>query len=411
MTRRVNLLSDDFRANPYPRYAELRRSHPVLPVEPAGLWAVSRYEDVAFVLNTPQLFSPEGIRTVWEPAWLGYNPMVHTTVALESAAAHPLQAWMNEALGPAALQRLEPRVRQFAEALVEELAPQARTDFIASFALPLPALVLSELLGLNAADYRQFKNWSDDFACVLPKVPSDDALRIRHTVTRLTGHLAQLLEEEREAPPAEGLRGLLRAGLQAGTMSQREGVELMTFLLVTGLETSVPLLANALLLLAEQPEVLASLRADRSLVPAFIAELLRYDPPVHGILRTTLEPVTLSGVALPAGAVVLALTASAGRDEGHYAEAGRFMLHREQPAPPFDWAHATCPVATLASLMARVGVEALLARFEGFAVLTEDLSWNKALTVRSPHALPLALTPSATGAASGATSSAWVGSP
>lgn len=407
MTRRVNLLSDEFRANPYPGYAELRRNRPVTPVEPAGLWAVSRYEDVAFVLNTPQCFSPEGLRTVWEPAWLGYNPLAHATVLLEGAAPHPRQEWMKQALGPSALQRLEPRIRQFANALADELVPQKHTDFIASFALPLPALVLGELLGWNAADCRQLKNGSDDFACVLPKVPSDDALRIRNTVTHLTAHLTQHLEQERTAPPAEGLRGLLRAELQAGTMSLREGVELWTFLLVTGLETTVPLLANALLLLAEQPELLAQLRADRSLLPAFIEELLRYDPPTHGILRTALEPVTLSGVTVPEGAVVLALTASAGRDERHYAEPDRFILHREQPTPPVDWAHPTCPLATLANLQARVGLEALLTRFEGFAALPADLSWNKALTVRGPHALPLALTP----AGDGATSSAWVGSP
>jgi cytochrome P450 len=407
MTRRVNLLSDEFRANPYPGYAELRRHRPVTPVEPAGLWAVSRYEDVAFVLHTPQCFSPEGLRTVWEPAWLGYNPLAQATVLLEGAAPHPLQAWMQQALGPEALQRLEPRIRQVAHTLADGLLSQKHTDFITSFALPLPSLVLGELLGLDMADGRQLKNASDDFACVLPKVPSDDALRIRNSVTQLTAHLTQFLEQERTAPPTEGPRGLLRAGLQAGTMRLPEAVELWTFLLVTGLETTVPLLANALRVLTEHPEVLAQLRADRGLLPAFLEELLRYDPPTHGILRTALEPVTLSGVTVPAGAVVLALTASAGRDERHYAEPDRFILHREQPTPPVDWGHPTCPVAALASLQARVGLEALLARFEGFALLPADLSWNKALTVRGPHALPLALTP----AAGGATSSAWVGSP
>ncbi|MDC0713673.1 cytochrome P450 [Stigmatella sp. ncwal1] len=406
MTRRVNILSDDFRANPYPGYAELRRHSPVTQVEPSGLWAISRYEDVLFVLDNPLLFSAEGIRAVWEPTWLGYNPLAHAMAALEGPEHAPLRTWMRSAFHPTALQRMEPRVRQIANALSDELLAQGSTDFIASFALPLSALVLSELLGLEASDYRLFKNWSDDFACILPKVPSEDALRIRHTVTRMTGHLSHLIEERRKAPSEDLVSAMLRDELPGQTPTDRERVELLTLLLAAGLETTVPLLANGLILLANQPELLAQLRADTLLLPRFIEELLRYDPPSHGILRTTLEEVELSGVTIPKGAGVLALTGSAGRDERRYPEADRFILHREQPSLAFGRDAHTCLGAPLARMQAHLGLEALLSRFEGFSLLPADLTWNKSLTVRSPHALPLGLTRA--GAQAGATSSTWV---
>ncbi|ADO69678.1 cytochrome P450 [Stigmatella aurantiaca] len=409
MTRRVNILSDDFRANPYPGYAELRRNSPVTQVEPSGLWAVSRYEDVAFVLDNPLLFSAEGIQAVWEPAWLGYNPLAHAMASLDGPRDAPLKTWVSQSFSPSALQRLEPRVRQLADILSDELLSRKSTDFIASFALPLPALVLSDLLGLEASDYRLFKNWSDDFACILPKVPSEDALRLRNTVTRLTGHLTCLIEQRRLTPADDLISEMLRDDLPGPVPTDRERIELLTLLLVAGLETTVPLLANGLILLAHQPELLAQLRADRTLIPSFVEELLRYDPPTQGVLRTTLEEVEISGVSLPKGAGVLALTGSAGRDERQYPEPDRFLLHREQSSIAFGKDSLTCLGAPLARMQARIGLEALLSRFEGFCLVPADLTWNKALTVRSLHALPLELTPVRAGAL--ATSSAWVGSP
>jgi FKBP-type peptidyl-prolyl cis-trans isomerase len=74
----VNILAPEFRADPHPRYAELRRDTPVVQVEPAGFWAISRYEDVAFVIKNHQLFSSQGFKAAWQPEWVGYNPIANS---------------------------------------------------------------------------------------------------------------------------------------------------------------------------------------------------------------------------------------------------------------------------------------------------------------------------------------------
>ena len=81
MHHRMDVLAPAFRADPYPHYAELRREAPVCQVEPGGMWAVSRYEDVLFVLKSPELFSSHGFKAAWQPPWVGYNPLANSMLA------------------------------------------------------------------------------------------------------------------------------------------------------------------------------------------------------------------------------------------------------------------------------------------------------------------------------------------
>jgi cytochrome P450 len=164
-------------------------------------------------------------------------------------------------------------------------------------------------------------------------------------------------------------------------------------LLLAGLETTSHLLANSLLFLSERPGILGTLRADSSLVPAFVEEMLRYDPPVYAVPRITTSEVTLSGVTLPRGAVVVALIGSANRDERRYSDPDRFDLHRQQPSVAFGHGIHFCLGAHLARLEGRVGLEALVSRFHGFVRPPGELTWNRAMTVRGPTALPMRFLP------------------
>lgn len=391
---RVNILAPDFRANPYPGYAELRRNAPVTRVDPAGFWAISRYEDVAFVIKTPHLFSSQGFKVAWQPEWVGYNPLANSMMAADGTEHTRMRTLVSRAFNASAIHRLESRIRQIAHRLAEGLERKGEADFVSQFAMPLPAFVIGELLGLDASLHSRFKGWSDDIASVTPvPLSPEDAQRTLTSIADITRYLTEVIEARRRSPTDDLVSDLVRAEVEGQALTEREIIDFLVLLLIAGLETTVHLLANSLLFLASHPEELARLRAQPDLVPKFIEEMLRYDSPVHALVRIVTSDVTLSGVRISQGDVVLALIASANRDEHRYPEPDRFDLHRDQPGLSFGYGAHYCIGAQLARMEARCGLEALLSRFSGFQRTSTELTWSQAITVRGPHTLPLRFIP------------------
>ncbi|ATB35949.1 cytochrome P450 hydroxylase [Cystobacter fuscus] len=393
-TQRVNILAPEFRADPHPRYAELRRNAPVTQVEPAGFWAISRYEDVAFVIKNPQLFSSQGFKAAWQPEWVGYNPLANSMLVLDGVGHARMRTLVSRAFNASAISRLEVRIRQLANRLVDELAEKGEADAVSSFAMPLPAFVIGELLGLDVSLHHRFKDWSDDITSVTP-VPHnpEHAQRTLTAITDATRYISEIIEARRRSPADDLVSDLIHAEVEGQSLTDREIVDFLVLLLIAGLETTVHLLAHSLLFLAERPEEQARLRAQPALVPGFVEEMLRYEAPVQALLRVATSDVTLSGVKIPQGDVVLALLASANRDERHYTEPDRFDVHRGQPGLSFGYGIHYCIGAQLARMEARCGLEALLSRFSGFTRTSTELSWGQAITVRGPQHLPLRFIP------------------
>jgi cytochrome P450 len=395
---RLNLLSPEIRANPYPAYAELRRSSPVTQVDPGGLWAVSRYEDVLHVLKNPKLFASEGFKIAAEPPWFGRtNPLAESLIFMDDPKQHGrLRGLVSRAFGPTALARLEPRIRAVAKELSSRLASRQTVDFVADFALPLPASVIGDLLGLDPALHSRFKLWSDDMTAISASQPGDTELlaRCRHTVEEMEQYLGEVLASRRQNPGDDMVSELLRARVEGEALTDKELMAFLFVLLVAGLETTVHLIGNSGRFLAEHPDILSQLRADPSLIPAFIEELLRFDPPVHGTMRLCTEDVTVGGVSLPRGSMVLLLMGSALRDERYCPDAERFNLDRKgSHNAAFGHGMHFCLGAALARLEARVGLEELLPQCAGLARSSGSVEWNYALTVRGMRNLPLEVHP------------------
>ncbi|WP_437579039.1 cytochrome P450 [Sorangium sp. So ce887] len=389
MHHRMDVLSPEFRANPYPCYAELRRAAPVCQVEPGGMWAVSRYEDVLFVLKSPELFSSHGFKAAWQPPWVGYNPLASSMLALDPPAHTRLRGLIHRAFGARTVARLAPQVRAVAEELAGTLAGEL--DFIDAFAMPLPAFVIGEVLGLDHGLRRHFKRWADDILSVTPgPEPPAHAERIRTTIAELTGYLRDVVAARRRAPADDTVSDLIRAEADGQALTDTEIVDFLVLLLLGGLETTTHLLGNALLFLADHPDMMRRLRAAPDLVPLFLEEVLRYDGPSQSVPRLTTREVELAGATLPPGALVLALVASANRDERQYPEPDRFDLHRgSHGGLQFGHGIHFCIGAALARMEARAALEALIARFPRVERGPGEIVYNRTLTVRGPVALPL----------------------
>jgi cytochrome P450 len=393
MSSRVNLLAPKVRMNPYPLYAELRRSAPVSQVDPGGLWAVARYADVITVMKNPRLFSSEGIRRTYRPAWISNYPIADSMLVMDPPHHTRLRSLVNRAFGASVMTRLEPRVRELARHIATALPAGQTVDFVEAFSVRVPIAVLGDLVGIPPSLHTRLKQWAEVMTQFTSVGPEDTGLqeRIRATVAEARDHFEQVLEERRRAPRDDLMSDLLRASVDGQALTATDLMGFMFLLLIGGLETTVHLLSTSVLKLQEDPALMARLRAEPELLPRFIDEMLRHSGPVHGVVRLVTDEVELGGVRIPRGERLLLLMASANRDETQFPDADRFDLDRPGPQNlPFGHGVHFCLGAQLARMEARLALEALLARFSRLTLGEEPARWNVSLVMRGPTLLPLA---------------------
>lgn len=395
MTEPVNLFAPEVRSDPYPTYARLRRDAPVQQVEPMGLWAVSRYQDVEYVLKNPQVFSSSGFEALLKPAWLPHNPIGDSILAKDGAGHAKLRALLSRAFTPSAIARFEERIREIAANLGDRLSTLGEVDFVAEFCGPLPGRVIAEILGIDPALHREFKRWVGHLAMISPVYPGDElAVAIRTTVGEMEGCLRDVLAARRRVQRDDMVSDLVRAEVDGHLLTDEEIIAFLFLLLPAGFETTMHLFATMMLSFTQRPDEFSRLRADRSLIPAYVEEALRKEPPLHGVMRLTLAEVNIGGVKVPQGAMVIVLLGSANHDESHFVEPERFDVSRGSKAGlAFGHGAHFCLGAPLARLEARVAIEELVARFSGFERLPHEIEWNVAMTVRGPVALPIRVLP------------------
>ena len=298
---RVNLLAPEVRANPYPFYAELRRNAPVSQVDPFGMWAVSRHDDVLYVLKNPQLFTSEGFRQAYRPPWISNYPLADSALVMDPPRHTRLRALINRAFGASVITRVDPFVRQLAARLVAAIPEGRSVDFVEHFATPMPMGVIGELLGLSPEVHPRLMQWAEHLARFTSIGPNDTEKQeaMRATVNEARGHFEQVLEERRRNPGDNLVSDLLRARVDGESLTDAELLGFMFLLLIGGLETTLHLLSHAAHRLYLQPELMTQLREQPTLIPRFIEEVLRHEPPVHGMIRLAAEDVELGGGACP----------------------------------------------------------------------------------------------------------------
>ncbi|QSQ23647.1 cytochrome P450 [Pyxidicoccus parkwayensis] len=392
MSGRVNLLVPEVRANPYPTYAELRRS-PVCQVDPGGYWVLTRHDDVVAAFKNPAVFSNTGMRMVTKPAWLGHNPFADSMIGMDPPNHTRLRTLVNRAFGPPVLARLESRIRGFAGAIVDRIPEGTAVDFVDAFCLPLPASVIGELIGLDPAQHHLYKRWADDLTSITSIPPgtaeSPRMAEIRATVKETEHFMGRVLANRRVEPRDDLVTDLINARVDGEQLSDAELMNFMFLLLVAGLETTIHLLSHAMRVLMEHPDLVERLRANRAQIPRFLEEVLRYEPPVQAIMRVTTADTEIRGVTIPKGSPVALMMGAANRDETHFPDAETFNMDREgMNNLPFGHGVHFCLGAPLARLEAKLGLEALLTRFARFTS-AGPMEWNRSMTVRGPVKMPV----------------------
>jgi cytochrome P450 len=227
------------------------------------------------------------------------------------------------------IERLRPRVQQIADGLLDRVQGQSRFDLITDYAEPLPVLVIAELLGVPPADHHLLRPWS---GAIVKMYEYGRGPEVEPAAIAASGEFSEYmldLAKARRADPRNDLVShLATAEEQGNRLTSDEVVASAILLLNAGHEASVNAFGNGMVALLHRPDQLARVRADQSLVPPAIEEMIRYDAPLQLFERTAREDVQLGSVRVLAGGKVAALLGAANRDPAAFVEPDRFDVTR-----------------------------------------------------------------------------------
>jgi cytochrome P450 len=296
-----------------------------------------------------------------------------------------LRKLVNKAFTGRTVARLRPRIEEITAELLDALAGQERADLLPSFAAPLPITVICELLGVAPEDRTEFSAWSKT---LLSSSTPEDA---QHAAQSMLTYLTALVTQKRAEPAEDLLSDLVHASDDGDSLSQDELISMAFLLLVAGHETTVNLIANAVLAMLRDPAQWRALGAEPSRVAAVVEETMRYDPPVQLVMRIAGEDMTIGEVDVPKGDSMLLLTAASHRDPDAIERPNEFDPDRETIRHlGFGKGPHFCIGAPLARLEASVALSAVTARFPDAHIAGEPV-YKPNVTLRGLASLPIAL--------------------
>jgi cytochrome P450 len=269
---------------------------------------------------------------------------------------------------------------------------------MAQVAEPLPMVMVARLLGFDDEQAPLLKRLGYAMVERIGGLVPDE--RLRHLDTAGLGDMAPVIEaytHAREDPTAyrDGIIATVAQAANDGDLDDLEAIGILTLLIAAGGESTTSLLGTAVRMLAERPELQDRLRADRTLVPTFVEEALRYDPPFRGHYRVVTRDTALGEMDLPAGAHLVLMWPAANRDDDAYTQPDEVQLDRPNPRYHlgFGWGIHLCIGAPLARLEAKVAIDTLLTRTRRVRIddSGHPLRYHPSLMVRRLDALPLVL--------------------
>lgn len=384
--------------DPAPIYADARASAPVFWSDATGGWVVTRRDDVHRVLTDEEHFGPLA-------SGAGSSASHGRTILHMSGDEH------RRKLAPIAhrIRRTATLTTDITELITEltqdlatALPADGHVELKAAFTTPMPLIVTARIMGLP--DAPNFRDWYDAIvAAGASNLRGDEAVAARGAAARsnLAAWLTPIIADRRDHPRDDLLTDLCTLEWEGRRLETEEVVSFCSFILAAGVETTDRALSNLLKYLITHRADWEAIAHEPSLLPAACAEILRWAPPVHAISRGVTAPTEIHGVAIEAGARVLAVLAAANRDERHFVDAERFDRSRFVDNPrreftprssilPFGAGTHHCTGSLLALQEMIIAMETLLAHVEWIEFehgVPEDVGY----VLRSPTELPVRL--------------------
>ena len=398
-----DLISQETKRNPSAFFGKLRAQEPLSYITNfggfGGAWIATTYDDAIAILKDPRFIRdmrkvspPEDGQApnerlaflaklfAWRRDMLQVDPPDHTR----------LRGLVSKAFTPRMIEQLRPRIQQITDALLDTVQNQGQMDLINDFALPLPITVISEMLGIPPTDRQQFRAWSQTL--VNDTVDPQQEAAVVAALEAFLHYIKILLAEKRAHPGTDLTSGLVHAEEHGDTLSENELISMIFLLIVAGHETTVNLIGNGTLALLQHPDQMRQLRADPSLLPSAIEELLRYTPPVSITARWASEDIPMHGQVIHKGEVVFVSLSAADTDQQQFPDPEVLDLTRQENQHlTFGKGIHYCLGAPLARLEGQIAIGTLLRRLPHLRLASEpdQLTWNRSISLRGLTSLPV----------------------
>jgi cytochrome P450 PksS len=395
----LNIVSAEFKADPFPFFSLLRASEPVyrttLP-DKTPLWLLSRYDDVAallrderFTKNRRHALTKEQLRKLpWTPPM--FRPLERNMLDLDPPDHTRLRSLVHKAFTPSLVEQMRSRTQAIADELLDRIVWTGEMDLIKDFALPLPMTIITEILGVPRKDHDKFHKWSQAVVSLTSPSPT---LRVLPSVWKFIRYLRQFFKLRRRDPKDDLVSALIKAEEAGDKLNEDELLAMVFLLLIAGHETTVNLIGNGTLALIENPNEMNKLLSEPSLVKPAVEELLRYTSPVFTTTeRYAREDTTIHGVTIPQGEMTLGVIGSANRDETAFENPNELQITREPNRHlSFGQGIHFCLGAPLARMEAQIAFTTLLQRVPNLRLTkpSSSLHWRPSIFLRGLAALPL----------------------
>jgi cytochrome P450 len=380
------LIDPEFYAgDPYAFYRVLRAEHPLCWSTAGEFWAVSRHEDVVAISRDPETFcSSRGVLLSDRDRQMGERESI---IFLDPPVHGQYRKLVQPAFAPKRIRALEGRIRERAAELCDAIEPDRPVEFVDAVAVPLPILVIADLLGIPGAHRERFRRWSDAIIDAATRQTEENILQ----VLELLEYFRAAIADRRTHRGDDLISTLVHSEVDGERLPESDLLAFCMTLLVAGNETTRNLLSNGAMALAQHPEQRERLVEDPSRIPNAVEEMLRWDSPVVSFMRTATRDIEVRGQPIAAGEQVLLLYPSANRDEEVFGEdADRFVVTRDATDHvAFGIGPHFCLGAALARLEGRVLFEELLRRFP-HATLAGEARRRPSVVMRGFVRLPLA---------------------
>ncbi|MFD7002467.1 cytochrome P450 [Streptomyces mirabilis] len=378
------------RADPYPLYAELRKTPVALQED--GSYVISTYRELSGILHDPHLSSD--VRNLTHPMPAMQERATPSFINLDPPEHDRLRRLAMRHFGPphtpGLVTGMEPDLTAIVAGLIDDFAGKQRIDIVDDFAYPFPVTVICHLLGVPREDEPRFHVWVNaiiDSIDYNPKTDPQEKLDNGVQATRdLRHYLGGLLEQRHGHPGDDLLTRLANDDGPDGRMTDAEIVSTANLLLIAGHETTVNLITNGMLTLLRRPDVLQRLRAEPDLVVPLVEELLRYEPPVHIIpWRAAYSDLSVGDTVIPKGSKIMLMLASGSRDPDRFHDPDRFDPDRQDNQHlGFGSGIHLCFGGPMARLETQIALTALVRRLADPTLVTDPPPYRPSPVLRGP---------------------------
>ena len=389
-----HLLDPEVLANPYPLYHRFLTEDPVHWDPFLHAWVVTRYEDVISVFQhfsanrTP---TPDQLKALRLESLVPLaQVMVRQMLFLDPPDHGRVRGLASKAFTPRRVENLRSHIRDITNSLLDAVQDKGCMDVLADLAIPLPAIVTAEMLGVPSSDWKQLTRWSSDFAQVLGNFQHnpDRAAQVIRSLEEMIAYFRAAIQEQKHHPHDGLIHAYLTAEIDGDRFSEDEVIANTIVTMVGGQETTTNLIGNGILTLLRHPDQLEKLRADLSLIPSAVEELLRYESPSQHTARLAPDDTMLGGKLIRKRQAVIAIMGAANRDPERFPNPDQLDICRQDNRHlAFAWASHFCFGAPLARIEGQIAFELVLRRMPKLSLVPGPITWRENLGLRGLTAL------------------------